>query len=330
MPEHLDSTSQPPHDEEPHDDLPLFVDDDDDHDDPTESSRVPIGLQQPEVLLEDAAEDKPNRKSQKRQRPSAREAALPSTWAFFRTSILTLLAAVLAATVFSYWTPEETLPDTFRAQMQVVRTTDQPFEVFPTPLPTEPPRQVIGIIAGHSGPLRDGTDAVDPGAVCDDNGDGIPELTELEINTVVARGVADKLTAAGYIVEILAEWDPRLDDYRATALVSIHANDCRDYGGGATGYNVAGPSARAIVARGADEALVRCLINEYGAVTGLPRHFGVTEDMTSYHTFREISLDTPTAIIEVGFMFADRAFLTQNQDSIAEGVAQGILCFLEQ
>lgn len=317
------------------DDLPLFVEDDVElnvevDDNPT-ASRVPIRSQQPDVLLEDDSTSKPQRHArQKKPRPSAREAVLPSTWAFFRTSLLTLLAAVLAATVFSYWTPEDTLPDSFRAQMQVVRTTDQPFEVFPTPLPTEVPRQVIGIIAGHSGPLQDGTEAVDPGAVCDDNFDGVPELTELEINTEVARLVGQRLRGAGYDVEILAEWDTRLDDYRATALVSIHTNDCRDYGGGATGYNVAGPAARGVVAQGADEALVRCLVNEYGAVTGLPRHFGLTDDMTSYHTFREISLDTPTAIIEIGFMFADRSFLTQRQDTIADGIVQGILCFVER
>lgn len=323
-----DSSTRPEqladHDPDPtHDDMPLFVEDE-----PTESSRVPIQSQLPEVLLEDEESSKRTPRP-KRQRPSAKEAVLPSSWAFFRTSFLTLMAAVLAATVFSYWTPEETLPDNFRAQMQVVRTTDQPFEVFPTPLPTEAPRQVIGIIAGHSGPLQDGTLAIDPGAVCDDNGDGIPELTELEINTAVARLVADRLLLSGYDVEILAEWDPRLEDYRATALVSIHTNDCTDYGSGGTGYNVAGPASRGIVARGADEALVRCLINTYGAVTNLDRHFGLTADMTSYHAFDEISLDTPTAIIEIGYMRIDRAFLTQNQDLIADGIAQGIQCFIE-
>jgi len=293
-----------------------------------EVKRQPIRSHQPELVLED--EHVEPMATKYRARP-LRQVWLPSTWTFLKTVVVTFLAGLLIATVLSYWTPEEdVLPDRFRSQMQSVRTTAQPPRAFVTPLPTDAPTQRIGIIAGHSGPLQDPTlgNIQDPGAVCDDNNDGIPELTELEINEAVAKLVVNELLLRGYEVDLLQEFDPRLEDYRASVLVSIHTNDCRNYGLGATGYNVAGAFSRGLE-RGLDEVLVRCLVNEYGAATGLPRHFGVTDDMTLYHTFNEVSLDTPTAIIEIGFMFTDRQFLTNNQPLIARGIVDGILCFLE-
>lgn len=289
--------------------------------------RQPISSHQPELVLEDwdVVMAIPKRAR------SIRQVWLPSSWIFFKTTVVVLGAALLIATVFSYWTPEdELLPDNFRSQMQDVSTTAQPVQAFVTPLPTDVPIQRIGIIAGHSGPGPDPALAgiQDPGAVCDDNNDGVAELTELEINEAVARLVVDELLLRGYEVDLLGEWDPRLEGYRASVLVSLHSNDCRNYGLGATGYNVAGAFSRGIE-RGLDEILVRCLINEYGAATALPRHFGITDDMTSYHNFNEVALDTPTAIIEMGFMFADRQYLINNRAQMARGIVDGILCFLE-
>ena len=50
--------------------------------------------------------------------------------------------------------------------------------------------------------------------------------------------------------------------------------------------------------------------------------------MTSYHAFGEIDENTTAAIIETGFLNLDRQFLTQHADLAAEGIAKGILCFI--
>ena len=55
----------------------------------------------------------------------------------------------------------------------------------------------------------------------------------------------------------------------------------------------------------------------------------ITFDMTEYHAFKEIDSQTPGAIIELGFMDADRELLTNNTARLAEALVQGILCFLE-
>lgn len=287
--------------------------------------RVPIRTQRENTA-------RPRHISDRRVSPVG-ETTLPSSrirfWQTIRTLGLTFLAALLIATIFSYWTPEdEFLSERFLADMQMVYTTRVPAATFiATPIPTEPPIPRIGIIAGHSGPPQDPSFIVDPGAVCDDNNDNVPELTELEINTDVAQKVVTYLRTQGYQVDLLEEFDPRLTQYRADMLLSIHTNDCRNYGFGATGYNVAGAAARR--GQAIDERLVNCVIEEYGKVTGLPRHFGVTEDMTSYHNFREVSVDTPVAIIEIAFMFADRQMVTFQRDLIAQGIIAGVLCFMQ-
>lgn len=238
-----------------------------------------------------------------------------------RTFLLALAAAILVSTIFSLWTRPTFLPDNFRAGLNQVQATQHLFNIQPSPLPTDIPDIKIGIVAGHSGPPQDETFSEDPGAVCADG------LTELSINTGVARQVVAALQRDGYEVEMLEEFDPRLKNYRANALISIHTNDCSNYGAVATGYNAAAAAARQTT-RGADERLLDCLISQYGATTGLPRHYGITIDMTAYHTFSEVSSDTPTAIIELGYMLNDRVILTSRQDLLAQGVANGIRCFL--
>jgi len=190
--------------------------------------------------------------------------------------------------------------------------------LFSTPGGTSPanvagyaPRRV-GIVAGHW--------QYDSGAVCPDG------LTEVEINLDVARRVAAFLIQAGYNVEVLAEFSPKLEGYQADALVSIHADSCNIPE--ASGFKVARVLQSAVPTE--EDHLVECLRKEYERTTGLYFHKNsITYDMQEYHAFYEIAPETPGAIIEVGFMGADRALLTKHPDLVAEGIARGIICFLE-
>ena len=91
-----------------------------------------------------------------------------------------------------------------------------------------------------------------------------------------------------------------------------------------TGFKVAGTSRteRAV-------ELVSCMEEAYQASTGLGIHANtITTHMTNYHAFRKIAADTPAIILETGFMNLDRELLTTRSDVPAQGVADGILCFL--
>ncbi len=246
----------------------------------------------------------------------------PRVWlSTLRTLLIAGAAAVLVSTIFSLWTRPTFFSEEFRAGLNQVQATQRVINIQPTPLPTDIQEVRIGIVAGHSGSPQDPNFTVDPGAVCDDG------LTELQINEGVAREVVTALRRDKYTVDLLAEFDPRLEGYQADVLVSVHTNDCRDYGEAGTGYNAASASSRQTT-HGLDERLLDCLVTQYGATTGLPRHTGITFDMTDYHTFREVAVDTPTAIIEIGFMRNNRDFLLGHQDLVAQGIANGIRCFL--
>lgn len=179
-------------------------------------------------------------------------------------------------------------------------------ESSPAPQPVK-----VGIVAGHW--------QSDSGAVCPDG------LTEVTINLDVASRTAAILRSEGYAVRVLPEFAPDLSGYVADAFVSIHTDSCDVPG--ASGFKVARVSASAIPAE--EDRLVECLIVKYGEATGLVFHESVTYDMTQYHAFGEIDPLTPAAIIELGFMGADRWLLTENSYEVARGIARGIACFLE-
>ncbi len=239
----------------------------------------------------------------------------------FQSVVIVGAAAVLIATIFTFWTPASFLSDQTREGLRPAYATLSA-QNPPTPIPTPVWLKRIGIVSGHWGP-HPSTGRSDPGAVCEDG------LTEASVNRSVAQIVVQALSGRGYQVDLLDEWDPRLENYEAAALLSIHADSCHEFDmPGATGFKVAPPTSRTTT-RTDDLRLVDCLIQHYGAVTGMPLHPSITRDMTEYHNFGELSSVTPGAIIELGFLFEDRAILTEHPDVLAQGIVDGLLCFLE-
>ncbi len=170
----------------------------------------------------------------------------------------------------------------------------------------------VGVVAGHW--------KHDSGAICPDG------LQEVTINLDVASRVVAILQYEGYDAELLPEFSDGLQGYEADVFVSIHTDSCEVPD--ASGFKVARVAASAIPE--AEDRLVACLIQEYAKATGLSFHKNsITFDMTAYHAFNEIDPETPGAIIELGFMEADRDLLTEHSYEVAQGVARGIACFLE-
>jgi len=219
--------------------------------------------------------------------------------------------AFVLATLFTAWTPGQFAESPLPVSTGVA--------VFSTPTqegqPTSTPRGpiVIGIVAGHW--------KNDAGAVCADG------VREVDVNLNIASQVQKLLSDRGYTVDLLHEFDDRLDGYDASALVSIHADSCDFVNNEATGFKVAA----AMATRHPEFAarLTACLRSRYAAVTNLPLHStSVTPDMTLYHAFSEIGENTPAAIIETGFLNLDREMLTRQPERVAQGIADGILCYI--
>lgn len=251
----------------------------------------------------------------KRRKAKRRSRTVGTIAGLFRTVVIVVIAAGLLATIFTWWTSPDFLNHQVRTDLQVALATNQA-SPQPTGLPTPNWMRLIGIVSGHHGPQND------PGAVCPDG------LEERSINETVATMVVRNLRGLGYSVDLLDEFDPRLTNFWAAALVSIHSNTCQDWGGEVvSGFLVAKADSRP--AGGEDDRLAECIAQHYSQQTKLTRRTNLTVDMTNYHSFREIHPLTPAAIIELGFMKADRDLLTGHPDLLARGITDGILCFLE-
>jgi N-acetylmuramoyl-L-alanine amidase len=187
----------------------------------------------------------------------------------------------------------------------------------PPPTAERPAGPYVGIVAGHWGN--------DSGAVCWDTG-----VTERDTNLRIAEIVVKRLRARGVWVDLLQEFDSRLNGFRGDVLVSIHADSCDpiDADPPATGFKIARSQASQNPI--ATDKLVDCLRTEYQRATNMAFHQNsITNDMTFYHSFRELDPDTPAAIIETGFLRLDYDMIVKQPELPAEGITNGILCFLK-
>ncbi|HEY71550.1 MAG TPA: N-acetylmuramoyl-L-alanine amidase [Anaerolineae bacterium] len=231
--------------------------------------------------------------------------------------------AALVATAFTAWTPASLDPGELVGQLLAAIERQEPLATADpgqAMLPTERAALRIGIVAGHSG-LHRTSGLPDPGAVCPDG------LTELDINLSIAQEVVTMLQQAGFQVDLLEEFDERLEGYKAVAIISIHADSCLPINDDATGFKAAAALDTQVPDR--SQRLVTCLVDRYAQATQLRFHpTSITRDMTEYHTFYEIDEQVPAAIIEAGFMFLDREFLTEQPEVAARGIVDGLLCYV--
>jgi len=156
-------------------------------------------------------------------------------------------------------------------------------------------------------------------------------VTETEVNLAVAQRVVAQLEAKGVVVDLLPVAVPV--DYLADVFISIHADGSENTA--ARGYKMAAPRRDF---SGKASALLGALEASYGVATGLPHDAdGVTRRMSAYYAFNwrrydhAIHPQTPAVIVEMGFLTnaTDRSFLTTQTAVVANGIADGVLAYLE-
>jgi len=234
--------------------------------------------------------------------------------------VFLLISFVGMVTLYWYFSPAEAEADA--ANVAAVLTNEQGALTAPIHkiVPAQPVVQRlmqspgpirVGLISGHQG--------FDAGAVCPDG------LTEAQVNEGIVDQVLVNLQEKGIRVDALDEFDPRLTNYLGTAVISIHADSCEYVNDLATGFKISGSG------RTNSAALSICMEDAYRNATKMSYHANtITADMADYHAFREIAPGTQAIIIEVGFLNLDREMLTANSSVPAQGITDGILCFLNQ
>lgn len=264
-----------------------------------------------ESVPDQIAEPKPRKiiQAQARRRPTALRITVQALGTTF-------LAAFIVATLFSVWLPGTTVAEHLEPEVISALAMPTQSRIRDTLAAEEPrrwPSNRIGIVIGHR--------AYNEGFTCGG------ELTELAVNTEVATYLQQKLLKEGYEVVMLDEFDLALSGFEANALISIHTDTCDYINDTATGFKVAAAMAQRDQAEA--ERLAACIADRYAQVTKMQYHYqSVTNDMSYLHAFSEINPHTPAAVIELGYLNLDQQILKNNPEELAEGVFQGIQCFM--
>lgn len=154
--------------------------------------------------------------------------------------------------------------------------------------------------------------------------------TEVAIVLSIAEKTKALLEAQGILVDLLPTTVP--PSYSADAFVSIHADGNANTA--VFGYKIAPPRRDF---PGTSNALAAAIDQAYKKATGLERDENITRRMSGYYAFNwrryehAIHPMTPAAIVETGFLTspADRRIIVNNQDRVAQGIANGIVAFLQ-
>jgi N-acetylmuramoyl-L-alanine amidase len=257
-----------------------------------------------------------NRKTAQRPAASGSQIVMLAAIGFVGALLLFVITGAAANRTIDRKVVVESNPAGFTPEAALAAAPNPIATITPRPTIQRPIGPYVGIVAGHWGN--------DSGAVCPDG------VTEQQVNLEIAKRVAERLRQRGVWVDLLQEFDSRLTDFSGDVLVSIHADSCDpiDADPPATGFKVARSQASQIPT--VADKLVDCLHAEYQKSTGMDFHENsITNDMTFYHSFRELDPNTPAAIIETGFLRLDYDMIVKQPDRPADGITNGILCFLK-
>ncbi len=188
----------------------------------------------------------------------------------------------------------------------------------------------VGLQAGHfqfeDAPMEMLTLRQNPGA----SGSG---RSEWQVTIDLAERAATILRGEGIEVDVLPTTIPIR--YRAHAFLAIHVDG--DETGVLRGYKVSRPNFSSIPA--VDDHFADIVNEEYGATTGLVDDSNhISGRMRNYYAFNArryqhaVAPGVPQAILETGFMSnaSDRAFLFNQPDIAAQGIANSVRRFLSQ
>jgi hypothetical protein len=220
--------------------------------------------------------------------------------------------ALVMATLLTLWNPRKVFNTPSLASLVEAGATQSALEAEQKN--QDESSRHIGILAGH---LEDSN----PGEVCLDG------TVESDVNQAIAALVSQELEDLGYIVDVFPEYDLELLNYEGAAFIALYSGSCAENPLPASGFSIGG-SYSAQNPELVDQ-LATCLAQEYQQATGLPFTYEVINaENTSYHIFRDISLNTPAVRLEMGSLKTDRTILLNHPDEVAEGIVAGIQCFL--
>jgi len=229
-----------------------------------------------------------------------------SSASVFRNVQTVVSIALVMATFLTLWNPFSIFAD--QSANEAVPSSENISAKQENPI-----MSTIGIVVGHW--------QESSGAICEDG------LTEVSVNLAIANMVKSKMENIGYAVHLFAENDLELNNFQGLALIAIYTGSCQDSSDNSSGFVIGNTLLSNQLE--ASNALAACVGEEYCQQTGLPFSYEIiTKDHTAYHVFRAINPSTPVILLITGSLLYDREILVEKVDTVAEGIVQGLNCYL--
>ena len=229
-------------------------------------------------------------------------------YSFFKALMSILFTALVTATILVTFSPGAEYIDQFIPALETDNTTLNG---------QNNQRKIIGILPGHYG--------FDYGYQC---GPEYNFVSESDVNLRIAVMVRDYLQTQGYTVDFLQEFDPMLSNYTALALVSIHSNTCDTQNTKQSGFNVSTAGQNSYPSE--SKRLNDCLAYHYAQNSGLDylgeSYMRGEEMLVSFDTVNNY---TTISVVSTGYLGNDYRTISEKTNSLAKGIADGIICYVE-
>lgn len=241
------------------------------------------------------------------QVPGKNEAVPRSPFTALRGVQTIVSVAVLMATLLTLWNPRSVFRAPSLADLLAQQTNQAAANVSQ--------ERRIGLLAGF---WRSGH-----GKTCEDG------LKEEEVTLAVVERAALLLNEAGYQVDVFEENDTDFLNYKGVALIAIYTGDCGNPPASTSGFMIASELKPAFPEK--SNNLAACLAEKYANSTGLTFTYQIIPpDQPLSALFRQVDPTTPTVMIKIGALGADRDLLTKQTQKVAAGISAGLLCYIEQ
>lgn len=216
---------------------------------------------------------------------------------------IVLVAAVLA-TLFTFWNPYKLFSQQEVTQATYQANADGSSAEYST----------IGILVGHW--------KVDSGNICEN------DIVEANVTEAIANQVSVKLNALGYPVKLLAQTDLDLVNFRGPLLIAIYTGSCEDTPENKSGFSIG--TTLSATDLNSSNALAVCMGEVYQAATNLDFSYEIiASDQPAYTYFQMVNPNTPMIYLEMGSLLYDQSVLIENSEKVANGIVNGIQCYLD-
>jgi len=117
-------------------------------------------------------------------------------------------------------------------------------------------------------------------------------------------------------------------NYRGSVLIALYSGSCEDSPNNKSGFSIGTTLSTSDL--NSSNALAVCMGEIYQSSTKLDFNYQIiSPNNPYYHLFEMVNPNTPMIYLEMGSLYYDQSVLIENSENVANGIVNGILCYLD-